>query len=58
MGELSYTGCIGLFYCEERAVWGMVWKLKGAPAGKLNSLNVVCNNDFLGVQTFKSCQPF
>ena len=48
MGELSHTGYIGLFYCEERAVWDMV----------LDSLNVVCNYDFLGVQTFKSCQPF
>ena len=55
MEELSYTGCVGLFYCEERAVWGIVWNSKGA---LFNSLNVVCNYDFLGVQTFKSCQPF
>ena len=31
VGELSYTGYlpVGLFYCEERALWDMVWKSKG-----------------------------
>ena len=31
VGELSYTGYLNLFYCEERAVWDMVWKSKGTP---------------------------
>ena len=33
-------------------------EIKRYTADVLDSLNVVSNYDFLGVQTFKSCQPF